>query len=281
MRQSSYCCAVFVAMLGSLSNSTGAGAEPGLVGHWKLQGDCRDYSGHGNHGDNHGVDLSRGEFDGASAYVEVPPSDSLQLGTGDFAICAWIYTEKQLDDIVGDVIDMYDPALRRGITLSINSSAGGYQSQGTDRHVHFGIDNAADDRLARLRPPKSRQQLCQQLVDGLQGQTLCGNLSTRKDEKDWWHVYRYEGEQKWTDCGHVGDGKDNRRRSADCSQRRLVCGDNDVSIGPACRPGTYDPGRVYRYLGGTQWEDCGQPSDNRTLNCIASYKGKLYVGGGQ
>ena len=34
------------------------------------------------------------------------------------------------------------------------------------------------------------------------------------------------------------------------------------------------------YLGGTEWEDCGQPSDNRTLNSMASYKGKLYVGGG-
>jgi hypothetical protein len=46
------------------------------------------------------------------------------------------------------------------------------------------------------------------------------------------------------------------------------------------RAQTRDPGRVYRYLGGTQWEDCGQPSENRSLNCIASYKGKLYVGGG-
>src|SRR5262249_12182394 len=44
--------------------------------------------------------------------------------------------------------------------------------------------------------------------------------------------------------------------------------------------GPYDPGRVYRYAGGTNWVDCGQPSENRTLNCAASYKGKLYVGGG-
>jgi hypothetical protein len=44
--------------------------------------------------------------------------------------------------------------------------------------------------------------------------------------------------------------------------------------------GGYDPGRVYRYLGGKRWEDCGQPSDCRTLNCLASYRGKLYVGGG-
>ena len=27
----------------------------GLVAHWKLAGDCRDDSGHGNHGVNHGV----------------------------------------------------------------------------------------------------------------------------------------------------------------------------------------------------------------------------------
>src|SRR5947207_4222499 len=95
-------------------------AEPGLVGHWKLQGDCRDYSGHGNDGVNHGVELNNGVFDGVHAYIEVPASKSLKLGTGDFALCARVYTEKQLNDIVGDVLDMYDPATRRGITLSIN-----------------------------------------------------------------------------------------------------------------------------------------------------------------
>ena len=57
-------------------------AEPGLVGHWKLQGDCRDSSGHGNDGVNHGVDLDRGGFDGAQAYIEIPSSDSLKLGKG-------------------------------------------------------------------------------------------------------------------------------------------------------------------------------------------------------
>src|SRR5438876_11832063 len=116
--------------------------DAGLVGYWKLQGDCRDYSGHGNHGVNHGVNLEGGVFDGVSAYVEVPNSDSLKLGTGDFSLSAWVYTEKQLDDIVGDVLEMYDPERRRGITLSINSTAGGFQSQGTDRYVYFGIDNA-------------------------------------------------------------------------------------------------------------------------------------------
>ena len=69
-------------------------AEPGLVGHWKLQGDCRDSSGHGNDGVNHGVDLEHGAFDGAKSFIEVPASDSLKLGKGDFSVCAWVYTEK-------------------------------------------------------------------------------------------------------------------------------------------------------------------------------------------
>src|SRR4051794_24545303 len=59
-------------------------AESGLVGHWKLQGDCRDYSGRGNDGVNHGVDLNTGRFDGQHAYVEIPQSKSLKFGTGDF-----------------------------------------------------------------------------------------------------------------------------------------------------------------------------------------------------
>ena len=116
------------ALVGNLTFARAADsetAEPGLVGYWKLQGDCRDYSGTGNHGVNHGVDLAQGKFDGISAYIEVPGSPSLKLGTGDFSISAWIHTEQNLDDVIGDVIDLYDPARRKGITLSVHSSGSG------------------------------------------------------------------------------------------------------------------------------------------------------------
>jgi hypothetical protein len=33
----------------------------GLVGHWKLQGDSSDYSGHGHLAKNHHVDLESGD----------------------------------------------------------------------------------------------------------------------------------------------------------------------------------------------------------------------------
>src|SRR5262245_60225622 len=95
-------CRCLAALCASLFGLVLSAAEPDLVGHWKLRGDCQDSSGHGNHGANHGVDLQDGAFDGAHAYIEVPTSDSLKLGIDDFAICAWIYTDEQLDDIVGD-----------------------------------------------------------------------------------------------------------------------------------------------------------------------------------
>src|SRR5262245_32803492 len=86
--------------------------DRGLVGHWKLRGDCRDYTGLGNHGENHGVDLASSTFDGIRAHIEVPASDTLKFGTGNFTVCARIQTEQNLTDVVGDVIALYDPDRR-------------------------------------------------------------------------------------------------------------------------------------------------------------------------
>ena len=117
-----------IALVALVSLNTGHADESQLVGHWKLQGDCRDHSAHGNHGVNHGVDWSggaAGAFDGVGDYIEAPMSDSLRLGASDFTISAWIHTEEELDYIVGDVVDIYDPDESRGITLTIDASAGG------------------------------------------------------------------------------------------------------------------------------------------------------------
>lgn len=263
------------------ANQNAQAIPNGLQGYWKLQGDCRDHSGRGNHGVNHGVKLDGsvrgGAFDGIGAYVEVPSSDSLKLGTGDFAICAWVHTEKQINDIVGDVLDLYDPARRRGVTLSIGSSAGGYQSQGDDRHVYFGIDNARGSDWQDCGRPNPTSNYVSNSMAVFQGKLYAGTIDA-KDGKDWCHVYRYDGDQKWTDCGRVGEGKTTGVGPLIVHDGALYAATTTYDwtrVGP-----DYDAGRVYRYAGGTKWEDRGQPSDNRTLNCIASYKGTLYVGGG-
>src|SRR5262245_14660679 len=180
--------------------------EVGLVGHWKLQSDCRDYSGRGNHGVNHGVGLKNGAFDGVGAYIEVPVHPSLNLGTGDFTVCARIYTEREVNDVLGDVLDKYDPDLRRGITLSLKSSAGGYQSQGTDRHVCFGIDNARMNEWMDCGRPSRTSNYVSNSLTVLQGKLYAATIDA-KDKRDWRHVFRYEGQDRWTDCGQVGTGQ--------------------------------------------------------------------------
>ena len=119
------------ASIAALSCTTLAANDSGLVGHWKLSGDCRDYSGHSNHGANHGIDLDSSTFDGIEAYIEVPNSKSLEIGTGDFAICANVYTEDDPDDVIGDVIDKYDPSQRCGVTLTV-----GHRPPGDSKSHH-------------------------------------------------------------------------------------------------------------------------------------------------
>ena len=279
MRRWNHVLAIVVATATWIPSGAAQSTDRSLVGHWKLRGDCRDYSGAGNHGVNHGVELEMGVFDGASAYIEVPNSDSLRLGSRDFAICAWIETAEQIDDIVGDVLDFYDPARRRGITLSISSSAGGYQSQGTDRHVHFGIDDAKTTDWQDCGRPNATSNYVSNSLTVYKGR-LYAATTDAQDEGQWCHVYRYDGAQNWIDCGRVGNGRTT-------GVLPLIVHDGELYAATSTydwtrvRDGSYDPGRVYRYLGGKQWEDCGQPSEHCTLHCMASYKGKLYVGGGR
>jgi hypothetical protein len=252
----------------------------GLVGHWKLAGDCRDHSGHGNHGENHGVDLETSSFDGSGAYISVPNHPSLRLQTSDFTLSAWVYThpDDELDDVVGDVMDLYDPALRKGITLSINSSSSGYQGQGTDRQVCFGIDNARTSEWIDCgRPSRSSNFVSNSLV-AFQGK-LYAAITDGSGVQDWCHVYRYEGDQQWSDCGRVGSERTAGVGPLIVHQGQLYAATWTYDW-TRVQSGGFDQGRVYRYAGGTQWIDCGRPSDNRTLTCLASFKGKLYVGGG-
>jgi hypothetical protein len=262
----------------SLIAATVIAAEPGLVGHWPLQGDCRDHSGRGNHGVNHGVDLASGAFDGVKTYVEVPSSESLKLGTSDFTIAARVYTAEQVNDVIGDVLELYDPDARRGITLSIHASAGGFQSQGTDRHVYFGIDNAQTSEWQDCGRPNEASNYVSESMTVYKG-NLYAATTGGKEEKDWRRVYRYAGGQQWIDCGQVGDSQAQGVGPLIVHNGDLYAVTWTVDWTRVSKGG-YDAGRVYKYLGGTEWEDCGQVSENRTLNCIASYRGKLYVGGG-
>lgn len=266
----------------SQARRTEMGPEPddlqrALVGYWKLQGDCLDYSGLDNHGTNHGVDLATGTFDGRKAFIEVANSESLRLGTGDFSISAWVNTEAIVDDTLGDVVSWFDPQARRGVTLNLKASSGGYQSSGDDRHVYFGIDQGRLGEWQDCGRPNPTSNYVSNSLTVYDGHLYAATIDGETQE-DWGHVYRYAGGKQWVDCGRVSPRKTTGVMGLITHQGQLFAGTSTYDW-TRVFSGGYEPARVYRYEGGTTWTDCGQPSDMLRINCMAVFGGRLYVSG--
>lgn len=249
-----------------------------LLGHWPLKGDCRDHSGNSLHGINRGVQLDSSVFDGRGAHIEISHVNQLNLGKRDFTLAAWVWTHEHPDDIVGDVFDKFDPARRRGLTFSIGASSGGYQGPGSDRQVHFGIDDAKSGEWRDCgRPNPSSNYISNSLTvfDG----DLYAATTDATDDAHRRRVYRYAGGQNWIDCGQVGSGKATGVGPLLVHEGSLyaVTWTYDWT---RVRSGDYTPGRLYRYEGGERWTDCGEAGSNLTNTCAVSFVGQIYVGGG-
>jgi hypothetical protein len=251
--------------------------ENGLRGYWRLKGDCEDHSGNGNHGINFNVDLRTGGFNGIDSYLLVEHSGSLDISKGDFAICCWVHTERDVTDVIGDIVSKYDPSRQKGFTLSINSSAGGYNSHGDDKHVCFGID---DGRMSQWqdcgRPSETSNYVSNSLTvyeGGLYAATTDG-----KSFQEWSHVYRYGGNRRWEDCGRVGNLKTRGVGPLIVHGGKLYAATWSIDW-TRVNTDDLDFCRVYRYGGGSEWADCGQPGEYKRIMCMASYGGRLYVGG--
>lgn len=262
---------------GKQAGAASVDIQKGLLGYWKLQGDSKDHSGNGHDGVNHGVDLDSGLFDGKKAFIEVPATDAFKLGSADFTFSAWVHTDKIVDDTIGDVFSWYDPKLRRGVTLNIKASSGGYQSQGDDRHVYFGIDNGHLGEWEDCGRPNATSNYVSNSLTVFDGNLYASTIDGAK-EADWGHVYRYAGGKKWVDCGRVGNRKTTGVMGLIVHQGHLYAGTSTYDW-TRVFSGEFDLSHVYRYEGGTKWTDCGEIDTMLRLNCFASFGGKLYCGG--
>jgi hypothetical protein len=275
--------------------SAAAAADPsasledaGLVGYWKLAGDCKDSSGQGNHGVNHGVIFSNAApdagsgstagFDGLNHYIEVPDSPSLQFGTDDFSVSVWVKLEGDVTGPIGDIIGKFDQKVRKGLNFHITGSSPGYSSLSNSRHVEFGIDNAKMSPWVDCGKPWPSNPLIGTLIvhDG----ELYTGLSDAAKPTDACHVFRYAGGTKWIDCGRVGDDpKTPSVFSMIVHKGKLYAGTGtwDWLVAKSTnKQKLCGPNHVYRYEGGTQWVDCGGFDGYRVMS-LASFKGELYA----
>jgi hypothetical protein len=260
-----------------ICSSIGANAAPaadsGLVGYWKLNGDCRDCSGNSNHGVAHGAGADTGEFNGRDTYVEVPDSPSLKFGEGDFSIAAQIWTHAEVDDVFGDLLSKFDPARRNGFNFTFANNTSGYNSQSDSRQLFFGVDDGIVGDWVDCGRPGGKAHSSDALTV-FNGDLYVGTIDG-PTEADWAHVYRYQGGQEWEDCGRVGTGKIRGVYAMIVHQGSLYAATASPHGGPHVNVGDF--GRVYRYRSGTEWEDIGQPGNHYRISSLASYRGRLYA----
>jgi Concanavalin A-like lectin/glucanases superfamily len=260
-----------------LAGATTLAATPeiGLVGHWKLEGDVKDSSGLGNHGENRGAELTSNgaKFNGRSGYVEIPDRPSLRLGAGDFTIAARIYTERDLDDVIGDIVSKYDRTMRRGFTFNVKTNAVTF-SQANYRHLHFGIDNGRTGEWTDCGRPGNC--IYAMGLIAFEGSLYAGTCESGKEEAG--HVYRYGGGPTWVDCG--APDKANSISSMAVLQGKLYVGSTRYNLGGSSLPPSPNEnpgGRVYRYNGDGRWTSCGRLGESVSISGMAVYGGKLYA----
>lgn len=250
-----------------------------LIGYWKLVGDCKDYSGNGNHGINHGVDLEYSDFTGIDEYIEVPHTPSLSVGRKDFSVSAWVFTDYNVTDVIGDVLSKFSAAERRGFNLYMNSTGPSRNGGSDNQHIYFGIDNAKMSDWFDCGRPGPTSNFCSSLT--VYRGDLYVATNDAETEEGWAHVYRYAGNKQWEDCGRVGNERITGVWPLIVHQGKLYAGTANRhrtrAVSVKEQQPQFDFGRVYRYEGGQTWRDCGQPGRGYRIFAFASYKGRLYV----
>lgn len=256
-----------------------------LVGHWPFTGDCNDRSTYKNHGRNHGASITafgpHGTteaavcFDGLDDYIEVSDSESLDMGTDDFSISVRVHTAEELDDVLGDLVNKYDPQQRKGFQLSIKNNAGVTTSQANYRNVHFGIDNARADAewTERGRPGENTFVFALAVFEG---NLYAGTCEPGPDQAG--HVYRYEGGTSWTDCG--SPDVCNSVASFAVYHGKLYAGVSKYRLGGSALDESENPqpgGTIYRYDGGKKWVDCGRLPGAESIGGMVVYRGRLFA----
>jgi len=262
-------------MLGC-ATAVAAPADPSLIGHWRLHGDCLDSSGRGHHGTSCGAALASGAaaFDGAGGHIVVPAHPDLALGRGDFTLSVWVRCAPGAGD-TGDIVTQYDPDRRRGLNLTITASAPGYSSVSDARNLLFGIDDGVVGEWVDCGRPLPDNPLISTLIV-YKGDLYTGTADAT-DPRDACHVYRYAGGKEWVDCGRVSPDLGTP------SIYSVVVHEGGLYVGTGAWDwekawtGDTGPNHVYRYEGGTTWHDCGQFGEGYRVMSLASYQGKLYA----
>ncbi len=282
------------AAVNSATVSVSAEISDGLLGHWPLAGDAKDTSGHQRHGKVHGkiewnasgpagAGHQSALFNGHDSWIEVPSVTLGESGKSDFSISLWLHTNDKMKDVPGDLISQYDPESLRGFQLSLKSNSV-TTSVANQRQLMFGIDDNQSSEWQDCGRPGNAL-----LAFGLavhEGSLYAGTCEPGKNESG--HVYRYQpaggtdsdgaSGKQWVDCGSP-DGS-NSVTSLISWRGHLYAGTGKYRVAGSAlaeSENTTLGGGIFRYLGDTRWESCGQLPMTEAIGGLVEFDGNLYA----
>lgn len=233
--------------------------DHGLVGHWPLASDTRDHSPIAHPTAATDIDLveSAARFNGSSSVLEVPDHPALRFGTGDFSFAVWVDAGGSETDVVGSLLDKFDPAARRGVQVYVFTNTGvASTGQPNYRHLHFGIDDGRLDAEWQDCGRPGNSVMTALAVSG--GQLYAATVEYGEHEQG--RLLRYRGGQEWEDLGNpVGC---NAIGSVVEFEGSLYCGMGRYNFAGSAMGPTLNRtpgGQVYRYGPDGTWIDCGHP----------------------
>ncbi len=257
--------------------------DDGLIGHWPLQRDGSNLvEGEIDAIPHHvrfsatgpsGIPSTAAAFNGVDAWLELPPSERLQIGRGDFSVTAWVRVADYASDLPGDIISQYDSEMNAGFHLGIKTSSV-TSSQANFRQLQFGIDaNHATEWIDRGRPGNA---LLAFAMCEYQGALYAGTCEPGPDESG--HVYRFDNSTGWIDLGTL-DGSNSVTALA-AYDGRLYAATGKYRVAGSSLPESENQtlgGRVFRLEDNGSWTECGQLSNVEAVACLAVYNGSLYA----
>jgi hypothetical protein len=139
--------------------------------------------------------------------------------------------------------------------------------------LFFGVDSGTAGKWTNCGRPGGDRTHNSDALTVFNGDLYAGTTDGLREE-DWAHIYRYAGDREWEDCGRLGSGKTRGVYAMTVHDGALYAA---TSSSHGEQPPEMDPGHVYRYRGGSHWEDIGAPGKNCRVNSLASFNGQLYA----
>lgn len=197
------------------------------------------------------------------------------LGQGDFTLSLWLNAPDG-NDVPGDLLSWRDEASQKGVLLSLKTNPGVTASESNRRHLQFSIDDGRKSPWIDRGRPGGEHSLMAFALAVHEGQLYAGTCEPYSGRTG--HVYRLEADDHWVSCG--SPDRSNSVIALIVHEGQMYAGTGKYRVAGSSlteSESTERGGRIFRYLGGDQWELVGDLPETEAVGGFAVYGRRLHA----